>query len=156
VTPTDRPIVHRKLLAWQRFDGAGITMRCWPGGEVAVHWEDVEFVSPTPAWEQGPDGWRPKENRYASLVPSLIATYRMMSLAVVVRDWHKVAHEARGWTGLWLSRQFRPLSDADDRPEPLRGFFEITVRLPKLSAPPAGLVALIAQHTRLDLLVLDG
>lgn len=120
-----------------------------------MRWEDVDFVSPTPAWEQGPDGWRPKENMFASGAPSLLETYRMMSLAVVVRDRHKAARVDRGWTGLYLSRELRPLWDAEDRPDPSRGYFEIVVRLPSLSSPPADLITLIARHTKLDLLLLD-
>ena len=132
-------IVHRRYGRSIAFTEEGIGVRSWlrPGARI-LSWQDVEFVSPTPAVEHVDGRWRIKDlTRYLSPPPMAPG---WVVLDVVVGDLRRA--ETR--SGL----RAMPLAPPEDH----KGYLRFDLYARHLSTSFEELFAFVATRARYDLL----
>jgi hypothetical protein len=144
--PSRSTIAHRALGLHLLFSSEGIAIHPIARRPIQVTWPEIDFVSPTPAPEQVDGLWH-----FPHLLPergwNMLRDQEWFCLDVVVGDRQAVKRRSR-----WYALGMKPVWMADDRPHPAQGTFPLDIRVRRLDASPTDLLALIARHSRFDLL----
>jgi hypothetical protein len=145
--------VYASLAPTVTFDDEGIALAPLWAKPVCIGWSEVKCVSVTPWMERGPEGWReaPSPFRHG---PSIFETKRLFALDVVVRDRRPIRARTGSWLKrLWLDTWLQAMYGLDDRPEPDRSVFELTLRRDLIEGTVDELLDLVQARSRFELVV---
>ena len=118
-------------------DGIAVSHLIWP--RYQIPWTQIEFVSPTPAYENVDDCWEISAH-LLMLMPEVQQTSRLC-LDVVLHDRSGFPRTA-----------VMPMQSGDTHGKSKRGLVSLDLHIHRLSAEVSALFDLLTKFSRLDLL----
>lgn len=150
-------VVYKSTFLTVRFDEQGLELTPWRARPLRIDWHEVDFVYPLPMLERGSDGWREQANPFSPKgFRSMLKSTGRLKLYVIVNDRRPIiARTTDRLTHNYISRQLRPMADADGRLLEDQSDLCLDLRLKRLGGSITPLMDLVTKHSRIGLLLLD-